>query len=280
MEPIRILQLEELEILKEFVRVCEKNGLRYYLLGGTLLGAVRHQGFIPWDDDVDICMPREDMNKLLDMSPNVFSEGFQLENYTNQEGYRYSWPRLTRNKVGIINRSANIERVERAWIDIIPLDGFPDGKLSQLSHKIKLTFWWNLNQILQYDELVDQKRKRGLLGRVFVKTAGYAKWLGKCIDYRKSLYRLNDLLMKYPFESNTEYVINYLAAYGFQETFPRQAFGKGVLLQFEDCELIAPEDYKTICRVIYGNDYMELPPASERNKHNSEIVYIEEDKIK
>ena len=279
MEPIRKLQLEELNILKEFVRVCEETGLRYYLLGGTLLGAVRHKGFIPWDDDVDICMPREDMNKLLELPKDIFNEGFQLENYTNQEEYRYSWPRLTRDKVKIINRSANIERIEKAWIDIIPLDGFPDGRFSQLAHKTRLTFWWNLNQILQFDQLVDQKRKRGLLGRIFVKTAGYAKGLGKIIDYRGVLYRLNKQLMKYPFESDTEDVINYLAAYGFQEIFPRRCFGEGTVLQFEDSLLVVPEDYTTICRIIYGNNYMELPPEGDRNKHNSEIIYVEDDLV-
>lgn len=277
MTDIRILQLEELEILKEFVRVCEENGLRYYMLGGTLLGAVRHKGFIPWDDDVDVCMPREDMDRLFRLPKNAFREGFELVNYTNNSEYRYSWPRLTRDKVIIINRSANIPREESAWIDIIPLDGFPDGKRSRIVHKAKLSFWWDLNQILQFDELVDQKRKRSAAGRIAVNMASKAKKLGSLIDYRSCLKNLNKQLMKYPYESDTEEVINYLAAYGFKEIFPRRCFGKGTKLQFEDCELIAPEDYITVCKVIYGDTYMELPPESERNKHNSEIVFIKDD---
>lgn len=278
MSDIRTLQLEELSILKEFVRVCEEHNLRYYLLGGTLLGAVRHEGFIPWDDDVDVCMPREDMNKLLNMPKDVFREGFKIENYTNVSDYRYSWPRLTRDKVKIINRSANIPREENAWIDIIPLDGFPDKAFPRLIHKTKLSFWWNLNQILQYDELVDQKRKRGRLGSFAVKAAGKAKYLGKIIDYRSCLKHLNRQLMKYPYESDTNEVINYLAAYGFKEIFPRASIGKGGKLKFEDCMLTVPEDYRTVCEIIYGDTYMQLPPLSERNKHNSEIIYIDSEK--
>lgn len=272
MSDIRKLQLEELEILKEFVRICEKHSLRYYLLGGTMLGAVRHQGFIPWDDDVDVCMPREDMNILLALPERAFSKGFKLEYFTNNDQYRYPWPRITRDRIKIINRSANIPRVENAWIDVIPLDGFPDDFFGRFVHKIKLSFWWNFNQILQYDYLVDQRRKRGKMGKLFVKTAGKAKYLGKIFDYRKCLKKMNDQLMKYPYYSDTKDVINYLAAYGFDEIFPRKSIGKGTKLQFEDCELVVPEDYAAICKIIYGDTYMQLPPEDERNKHNSEII--------
>ena len=277
MTDIRALQLEELAILKEFVRICDEYGLRYYLLGGTLLGAVRHKGFIPWDDDVDVCMPREDLNKLLMLPEGAFTEGFYIDNYTNNIEYRYSWPRLVRKNIKIINRSANIPREEYAWIDLIPLDGFPDKLIPRAIHKLKLSFWWDLNQILQFDELVDQKRKRSIAGNLAVKMAGLAKHLDKFIDYHNCLQQLNKQLMKYPFDSNTKEVINYLAAYGFKEIFPRNSIGQGKTLQFEDCELTVPDDYENICRIIYGDTYMQLPPESERNKHNSQVLIINEE---
>ena len=277
MDDLRVLQNEELAILDEFVRVCEEKDLRYYLLGGTLLGALRHKGFIPWDDDVDVCMPREDMNRLLSFSDDTFSDGFELENYTNDHSYRYSWPRLTRKKIKIINRSANIPREEYAWIDIIPLDGFPDNSLTRFIHKTKLMFWWNLNQIIQYDQLVDQKRSRSLKGRILIKASGWFKWIGVFLNYNKCLVRINQQLMKYPYDSDTRDVINYLAAFGFDEIFPREYIGKGTELIFEGREFMVPEDYRGICRIIYGDDYMELPPEHERNKHNSEIISDQEE---
>ena len=103
--------MEEFRILKVFAKVCEENDLRYYLLGGTLLGAVRHKGFIPWDDDIDVCMPRPDLNKLLSMN-DIWPDDISIETYKTNSEYRYGWRRLISSNMQIINRSANIPRTE------------------------------------------------------------------------------------------------------------------------------------------------------------------------
>jgi len=270
-EDLRKLQKEELRILEEFVRVCEKENLKYYLLGGTLLGAVRHQGFIPWDDDMDVCMPRDDYEKFLSLSKDTFNDGYFICTYENDPSYRYPWARLCTTNMKIINRSANIPREEYSWIDLIPLDGFPDPGVKRTLHKIHLSFWWNLNQILQFDELVDQKRKRSFAGRTAIKLASCFKWMGKVMDYHLPLQKLNTVLRSCPYDSNTEDIINYLAAYGFKEVFPRSCFQEGKLYSFEGEQFVGPDDYDTVCRIIYG-DYMTLPPEEDRNKHNSEII--------
>ena len=271
MDEIRRLQLEELEILKYFIQVCEKHGLRYYLLGGTLLGAVRHHGFIPWDDDVDVCMPREDLNRLAVLFQRD-DHPYEYVSYETDGEYRYSWPRLISRKMKIINRSAVKPREEFAWIDLIPLDGFPDKGPKRTLHKLRLSFWWDLNQILQFDELVDQKRKRSLPAAIAVKGASLFKGLGKVMDYHTCLRKLNETLAEYPYDSDTEDIINYLAAYGFREVFPRKCFRETAVLDFEGVGMKCPADYDTVCRIIYDDHYMELPPENERNKHNSEIV--------
>ncbi len=268
---LRKLQLEELKILDEFIRICEKNNLKYYMIGGTLLGAIRHKGFIPWDDDVDMAMPREDYEKFLKLNKNEFGEGYELVTYENDKNYRYPWARITINTIKIINHMANIPREEKAWIDIIPLDGFPDSKIERFFHEIHLSFWWDLNQIVQFDEMVDQKRKRNMIAKCAIKIASLFKWIGKIVNYKVCLKHLNKVLMKYPYNSKTKYIINYLAAYGFDETFTRKSFEQTSKFEFEQRKINGPKGYDDVLKKIYG-DYMKLPPIEDRNKHHSEII--------
>lgn len=276
---LRKLQLEELKILEEFIKVCNENNLKYYMLGGTLLGAIRHKGFIPWDDDVDVAMPRSDYEIFLQMAEKKLNNEFELVTYKNNKNYRYPWARMITHNMKIINHMANKPRVEYAWIDIIPLDGFPDKGIKRNLHKIKLSFWWNLNQIIQFDELVDQKRKRSIVGKCFLKLASIFKWIGKLIDYRICLENLNKTLMKYSYEINSKEIINYLAAFGFKETFKRESFSESKDYEFEGKQISGPIDYDPVLTAIYG-DYMKLPPIEERNKHHAEIVTNEGGKEK
>lgn len=269
---LRKLQLEELSLLKEFERVCEENGYSYFALGGTLLGAVRHKGFIPWDDDVDIAMPRHDYEAFLRLPSKTFASPFKLSTFETDTTNRYPWARLISERMKIINHTANKPRVEYAWIDIIPLDGIPDRGIARLVYKIRLSFWWNLNQIIQFDELVDQHRKRSVLGVLSLKLASMFKWINKVVDYRICLRKLNAILMSCPYESDTKEIINYLAAYGFNEIFPRTVFESSCSYEFEDLSIAGPTDYDCVCKIIYGEDYMTPPPVTSRNKHHAEIL--------
>lgn len=273
LSPFRPLQLAELEILDEVVAICEACGLRYYMLGGTLLGAVRGGRFIPWDDDIDIALPRADYEAFLEIAKVHLKEPFELFAYDTNPECRYSWARVTSPKVSERVRLANFDRIEDAWIDLIPLDGMPDNKLKANIHKMHLSLWWNLNQILQYDYLVDQHRKRGTLGTLAVKAAGCFKWLGSFMDFRICLSKLNDVLRLYDYDSPENHLaLNYLAGFDFQELFPLESFGDGKTYMFEGRELVGPCDYDTVLTIICGQDYMTPPPLDERNKHEGEII--------
>lgn len=280
---LRRLQLVELDLMRRFALVCEKHGLRYCMLGGTLLGAVRHGGFIPWDDDVDLCMPRPDYDRLLAMAavdPQLFSrEGdcfnIELASIYNDKTYRQGMAKLTSNEIGIINRSANCERVESAWIDIIPMDGFPAGKLSSLIHKARLMFWKIMDATAEFDYVVDVKRDRGFLGSIALKALELFCRIVRPYgdDYNKVLRLTDRALKRYAYDACPS-TINLYAARGFREIFPVKCFGEGVKIPFEDAEFVAPADIASVLTTIYGPGYMTPPPEGNRNWHNSEVIEL------
>ena len=268
---LRRLQLTELDMLKIFANICDKYGLRYFLLGGTLLGAVRHGGFIPWDDDIDVCMPRNDYSRFLDVAEGELSDPYYLDSMEKNSDYRYCFARIANRNIKIMNYSANIPREEDSWIDIIPMDGMPDGGMKLKLHKFRMVMWRGLNQVAQYDELVDQKRRRGKFETLLVRVGGWKIWR-PFVDYHKCMAHIKKELVKYDYDS-CDTVINFMAAYGFDETFRREWFGDACDLKFEDRYFKSPADHHHVLEKIYG-DYMTMPPESERNKHNAEIIKI------
>ena len=129
------LQQTELEILKVFHNFCTENGLRYYLAGGTLIGAIRHKGFIPWDDDIDICMPRPDYMKLLELAENGKLDEYRCvdSRYIDPESPT-SIIRIYDNRTEIAFKNNLVKMKFGCWIDLFPLDGVESGKIKRRMH--------------------------------------------------------------------------------------------------------------------------------------------------
>jgi len=276
-DKIRDLQMVEYSLMRSFKKMCQENNLRYYLLGGTLLGAIRHKGFIPWDDDVDMCMPRPDYERFLAMADELIGKeglkGVKVISVYNDRTYRHGMAKMTSPEMQIINRSATQERHEDAWIDIIPMDGFPTGVLASLIHKVRLFFWKVMDATAEFDYAVDTKRKRGFVGTVGVKVLGA---LCKVIrpfgdDYSRVFMHTEKALKKYPYDES-DLIINLYAARGFKEIFKRDDFAEGTMVLFEDEEFVAPLHHHEVLCSIYDENYMTPPPMDERDYHNSEIL--------
>lgn len=273
-ENLKVIQQKLVFVLSEFDQFCAINHLTYYMLGGTLLGAVRHKGFIPWDDDVDICMPRKDYMRFVKAAAQELPGNLYLDSIYNNPDYRYCSARLSTPDVKVINRSAQKEKHEGIWIDIIPLDGLPNQKVKRFIHKIKLWLYKRRCQLAQFDYAVDIKRKRNILETIIIRILmKLAPWIK--LDYRLCLKHFDRLLQKYNYD-DSDYVINYVACIGFRELFTRESFGKGRKYSFEGQDFIGPSDADAVLKHIYGN-YMELPPESERQTHNLEIIRVEEE---
>lgn len=273
MATLRDLQLVELDLIRAFVDICEKEGLTYYLLGGTLLGAVRHKGYIPWDDDADIGLPRPDYEKFLMVAKKYLPEDYQVESYKATPGYKFYFSRLTCAKQKVKVYASQKESIQNAWIDIFPLDGMPNQKYLNKIHQGYLMFLRALYKFSVFDTHVGIH----LPNRVWYEKAliSFCKYMPiqKLFSTRRRLDSLDHALKKYSYE-NSNYLVNFMGAYKFREMFLKDVYAEGALYEFEGLQLNGPKDYDFVCTQLYG-DYMTPPPDAEKNKHFTEMVQEE-----
>ncbi len=270
---IRKLQLLELNVLKEVVSLCDRHNLIYYLSEGTLLGAVRHKGFIPWDDDVDICMPREDYEKFVEIASSEIPAGFTC--YSQNDTGIWGTLRIADTNHKIIRVLCEQELRLFVSVDIFPIDGFPKSKFRRKVHWLNVVFSYWLFRAIQIEQ-VDRRKKRGFFLRTAIKLATLVPF-GKLVSEQKALQRLTNKLRKYTF-SDSETVINFYSEYSKKAltvpktVMPKDYFGGGRLALFEGEQLCIPSKAEKVLEMEYG-DYMTPPPVEERKaKHSTKLI--------
>lgn len=263
-----------MQVLRDVVRILDELEIPYYMQGGTMLGAVRHKGIIPWDDDVDLGIPRADYQRLLEQVADRLPENLELRTYEDETDHHYYFARIVDKRYQIRRMGSLEERLENVWVDLFPLDGMPDGLLVRQWHKMRL-LTVRLKYHLSCFERVNIKRPgRPLVERIIIKIATWTR-VGKWFNTRKQLDKMDRLLKKYPPEKN-EYYVNFMGqtSYKFNEMFKKSVYGKGKRYPFEDLMLVGPEDYDGYLKSLYG-DYMTPPKVEDRNAHVSELVPID-----
>lgn len=264
-----------LHVLREVVRVLDELKIPYYMQGGTMLGAIRHGGFIPWDDDVDLGIPRGDYDRMLKEVAAHLPENLELRTYDDETDHHYYFARIVDTRYQIRRMGSLEERLENIWVDLFPLDGMPNGCVSRQVHKFRLLMT-RLKFHLSCFEKVNIKRPgRPLVERMIIKIAMITR-VGKWFNTRKQLDKMDRLLKKYPVEKSNYYV-NFTGqtSYKFNEMFKKEVYGNGKLYQFESFSLMGPEQYDAYLKSLYG-DYMTPPREEDRNAHAAELVPIEE----
>ncbi len=263
---LRRLQLVELDLLNRFTRICEKYGLRYYLIGGTMLGAIRHKGFIPWDDDIDVAMPRPDYEIFLEIIDKELESGYGFNNYKTSKNYRRYFSRLVNTKVSVTNASNSSTIVEPAWLDIFPFDGMPSGAIKRRMHFFRMTFLRFFYHASCFDELVNLNRPgRSWYIRLAIKFIQITR-IGTWLDTKKLLDKIDKRLQMYQYDES-RYVVNFFGAYLQKEIIDKTWIGKGKKYQFENGMLYGPEKYDEYLSHFYG-DYMIPPKDTDKDKHN------------
>lgn len=257
------IQTELLVLLKEFDRICRDNQIKYSLHGGTLLGAVRDHGFIPWDDDIDIMMPKSDCKKLKEITGGII-ENYKLEDPMDME-YEFSecW-RLYDEKYLVKNTL--LGTIKPLWIDIEPMVGFPDNQ-----NEIKKTF----RKLRFYRILLQCTAGKIWHGKnIFTKIFHLIfRPVTKLIGYEYIFNRIEQIKDKYTFDEK-EYVGNMCSPVAlWRGKVRREDYTKQKQLEFEGRMYSVPGNYIEYLEPLYGkNCTTELPPENKRiSIHTSEI---------
>ena len=272
---LRKLQLTILDIVKLFAEICEKHNLRYFMVGGTMLGAARHQGFIPWDDDIDMGMPREDYEKFLTIVGDELPEGYEFLNYKINPEYKRYFSRIVDTNVEIHNASNSKEIIENAWIDIFPHDGMPRTKIGQRFHFWRLAGLRLLYHMSCFDELVNLNRPgRPKYQQIIINFLHKTK-LGHNLNTIKLMKKIEKGLCRYSFDE-ADTVVSFFGAYMSREIIKKSILGDLPFYSFEDTKLRGVEQYDELLTHLYG-DWRTPPSDADKDKHNIKaIVYKDE----
>lgn len=266
---VRDTQRIALNILKTIAHICEEQDLRYFLFYGSLIGAVRHQGYIPWDDDTDIMMPRPDYDKLLTYLKRSSSRQFPYSvfNHEVSTDYPYMITRISDDSYAIDMDNEKPYGLG-VFIDIYPFDGLGDTMTSALKFGMQgdrlSSLCYQATRKHYAVETTTSVLRKILKFPVFL----FAKMIGK--DYFQN--KLTNLANRIPYDES-KYVgcVVWLSG-GEKDIFPREWFDTFETLSFEDSEFRVPGKYKEFLTKVYG-DYMALPPEKDRIGHHNYAVY-------
>ncbi|MGF0032191.1 LicD family protein [Bariatricus sp. SGI.154] len=236
------MQKIELDMLLIFDHICKKYLLRYYMDGGTLLGAMCYEGFIPWDDDIDLKMPRSDYEKLLTLQKE-FPDYIRID-APSKEHCEYTMLKLIDDRTVLKEKSGGIEKITGIYLDILPMDGHPDDEEECRKHIRKMQRYNSLFHLSL--ERFDTMRK----GDSFV-----SRWKGLIYDriYTpwKLYQKMTDEVKKYDYDS-CKYVGLLVEGNPMKERFAREWLDNSVDLEFEGHWFPAPSEYKRHMEIFYG----------------------------
>lgn len=259
------LQKVELELLKVFIEICEKLNLNYFLVCGSALGAARHGGFIPWDDDMDVGMYRKDYNKFMELAPALLPEGIFLQNYKTDPQFPQVFAKLRNSNTTYIEKSMSHLHINHGiYIDIFPLDGYPDRPDEQK----KLVYLKSLyvRQLTCACSL--PKTLKGKLSVSAFRLLGYHKRTAKIAEKYESY------ISQYPVE-NSKIICNHGTWYKQRDFISAEFYGKGTDIICEGIKVRVPEKLEEYLTALYGD--WRTPPPLEKQKghHYYEICDVE-----
>lgn len=274
--PVKIeldeLKKLELLIMDQIVLFCDSHNLRYYLTGGSLLGAVRHNGFIPWDDDIDIAMPRNDYEVFTESFNNEVCSRYKVVNYKNTKGYYLPFAKVVDTRTVLKEHVLQNSFELGVYVDVFPIDFCGDDREVAWRHyktkiqPLRKAISMRDSKMFVFNQATSFKRIKWYIGRFILQLISRASLLA----------RIDLLAQKYRNSQHSKYcAVLTVMTYGEKEIMLTEWYNKTVKLQFEDRMFNAPLYYKNVLEHFYNN-YLKLPPNDKQVSHHSFDVFWRE----
>lgn len=259
---LRQLQRVILLIAKELKRICEKNQIRYTLIGGSLIGAVRHKGFIPWDDDFDVVMPREDYERFLKCCKTDLSSEFALLNWDTNDAFCMACSKiLLKGTEALEEVHQNPNYPKELYIDIFPFDTIPDEPELRKKQE-RYTYFYKKMLLCKQNGNGYYKHFSGKKRAVYALMCVGSKFFRREVliqKYQKEMLRYQGYTLDYT---------SIAGSYGYsREIIPHSMLEDYIQMEFEDTSFSVMKDYDVYLRKVFG-DYMQLPPEDKRVNHS------------
>ena len=253
---LNTLRVIEKDMLREIDRICRKHDIKYFISYGTMLGAVRHGGFIPWDDDVDVAMLRSEFEKFRQIAPKELNNCFSYESHVNHNGYHYFFDRITARDTYFASKySDDYEMHKGISIDIFVLDNVPADP------KAAYRFWQGLMRRRMIMNVrwknTARKGKAYLLSKLLLPFLRLRSMDSYSRSYEKAVRQYE--------HKDTGWVMPASSDHKYRGTFPIETFSEVIPYRFDDVDTFIPVGYKDFLKAWYTDDYMDMLPLSQQN---------------
>lgn len=258
-----------LEMAADISEICQENHIQWSLSGGSILGAVRHRGFIPWDDDIDLFMFRKDLEKFKTVFPGRYAEKYMLQ-LPGDEGYLYHFPKICRKNTTAQSIQSAPDAKEYVSIDIFVIENTYNGRIARTLHGLTCTAFLLVDSIMRMKRCEYNMLKYGSgnqeLCRAVKKRTFFAKLF--CFFPLEKWLLISDRVFSICQNTETDHVVVPSGTcHFFGEIYERSKLHRLKLENFEDRQFYIPEDSDYYLRIRYGNDYMTPPDSSKQEQH-------------